>query len=255
MWNPARRNRNIGTPKQGYGQNNKLTIPNPCVASKSFYETLGKYEKVEKLINGHTFIFVIESTRPSCKHACSIGDIETIIENVPVTDYGKLRLIVLRQPKRNEEIISPVWGRLIYSYEFEGDYYPAIIIEAVDYNKKFSFAKSQSPDDNMEFERLKRDGHIFLENKKKFTSIFRIENVRNTQLYRTLPHEFGHYLHYLEVVERADEDGKDSEEWESRWDNYLKIPKSVKERYAHKYAANLLEKLGAANLVPFDRID
>ena len=39
---------------------------------------------------------------------------------------------VRRQPKRKEEIISPVWGRLIYSYEFENDYCPAIILDAID---------------------------------------------------------------------------------------------------------------------------
>ncbi|MEO6851982.1 MAG: hypothetical protein ABI203_10490, partial [Mucilaginibacter sp.] len=151
MWNPLRRNKNIGTPKQGHGRSNKLTIPYPCVISKSFYERLDRYEKIEKEINGHTFTFVVEETRESSKHACSVMDIEQIIKNIPSTDYGSLKLIVLRQPKRKEEIISPVWGRLIYSYEFENNYYPAIIIEAMDYNKKISWDKSLSADNQKEF--------------------------------------------------------------------------------------------------------
>jgi len=60
MYNPTRRNRNIGTAKQGHGSNNKLTIPSPCVVSKDFYERLGSYEKVERLINGHAFLFIMK---------------------------------------------------------------------------------------------------------------------------------------------------------------------------------------------------
>jgi hypothetical protein len=80
MWDPTRRNRNIGTPKQGYGRNNKLTIPSPCLVSKDFYERLGPYKKIEKSINGHLFVFIIEETRKFCEHACSIMDIERILK-------------------------------------------------------------------------------------------------------------------------------------------------------------------------------
>ncbi|WP_405564755.1 hypothetical protein [Polaribacter sp. Asnod6-C07] len=34
MLNPTRRNRNIGTAKQGYGQDNKLVVPYPAVEMK-----------------------------------------------------------------------------------------------------------------------------------------------------------------------------------------------------------------------------
>lgn len=54
-----------------------------------------------------------------------------MITHIPSEDYGDLRFIILRQPKRKEEIISPVWGRLIYSFEFEHEYAPAIILDAV----------------------------------------------------------------------------------------------------------------------------
>ncbi|WP_322518582.1 hypothetical protein [Chitinophaga sancti] len=104
MYNATRRNRNIGTPKQGHGQNNKLTIPEICAISKTFFERLGNYEKLERTINGHDFILVIEQTRESSKHACSTNDIEKIIEQIASSDYGNLKLIILRQPKRKEEI-------------------------------------------------------------------------------------------------------------------------------------------------------
>ena len=254
MWNPIRRNKNIGTIKQGYGRSNKLIIPNPCVVSKSFYERLKEYEKIEKTINDHTFIFIVEATRESCKHACSVKDIERIIENIPSSDYGSLKLIILRQPTRKEELLSPVWGRLIYSYEFEKEYYPAIIIEAVDYNKKINWSKSQSIDDRREFERLKSDGHQFVESKRDFTASLEIENVRNTQLYRTLPHEIGHYIHYWNNVEKHNTDDEDFEEWNKRDEKFSHIPKIEKEKYANKYADELLKKLEKEKLVPFERL-
>ncbi|WDF80045.1 hypothetical protein PQ469_08515 [Mucilaginibacter sp. KACC 22773] len=205
-----------------------------------------------RLINGHEFIFVVEATREPCRHACSIIDIEKIIEHIPVFDYGKLKLIILRQPKRKEEIISPVWGRLIYSYEFEGDYHPAIIIEAANYEKKITWSKSLTADDRQELDRLKADGHLFLEGKTNYTAILDIVNVRTTQLYRTLPHEFGHYVHYLEIVERPGNDEEDYEEWGKRDDVYHKISKNQKESYAHRYADKLLKKLTAEKIAPFD---
>jgi len=42
MKNPIRRNRNIGTAKQGFGQNNKLKIPSPFGTLQAFYESRNK---------------------------------------------------------------------------------------------------------------------------------------------------------------------------------------------------------------------
>jgi hypothetical protein len=252
MYNPVRRSRNIGTAKQGHGQNNNLIIPYPCVVAKSFFERLGPYEKAGRQINGHSFTFVIESTREFCKHACSIADIEKIIENIPAAHYGALKLIVLRQPKRKEEILSPVWGRLIYSYEFEGHYHPAIILEAVDLGKRIRWPKSLSVDNQKELDRLKRDGHPFIETKREFVAPLLIENVRNTQLYRTLPHEFGHYVQYFELVEKPLSEDEDCEARDKRDEAYNKIPVGEKEKYAHSYADELLEKLTTEKVVPFE---
>lgn len=251
MYNPIRRNRNIGTTKQGHGQNNKLTIPKVCASSKTFFERLGTYEKSERTINGHDFLFVIEKTRESSKHACSINDIEKIISHIDPSDYGNLKLIILRQPKRKEEILSPVWGRFIYSYEFENDYYPAIILEAVDYNRKFKWEKKLSIDSQKELERLIADGHPIKQTERSFTSDLKVENVRNTQLYRTLLHEFGHYVHYLQMVERPAIEGEPIENWEIRHSNYFKMSQIEKENFAHKYAETLKQRLIDDNIIPF----
>ncbi|AZA80758.1 hypothetical protein C1637_11955 [Chryseobacterium lactis] len=247
MYNPTRRSKNIGTENQGYGQSNKLTIPSPHGNVKSFYERLTHYQKEIRIINNHEFVFAVEETRDNSIHSCSVDDIQKIIEQIPSEDYGELRFIILRQPKRKEEILSPVWGRLIYSYEFEEEYFPAIILDAIDLNKKLSWSRKQSIEDQQEFERLKEDGHLFIETKRNFTTELKPEIVKNTQLYRTLPHEFGHYVHYLEIVERTEDDHDDYDKREQRMDYYFSLPKSEKEKFAHTYAKRLKDRFTIEN--------
>jgi len=156
MKNPTRRNKNIGTSKQGFSKDNKLVIAWPASVQKYFYERLEKYQKVERVIKGHEFTFIIEETRKNCYHACTVDDLVSLISCIPEKDYGELCYIVLRQPKRKEETLSPVWGRLIYSYEFEDNHYPAVIIEAIDLSRSFKWDKKLSPD-KLEF--VERPSH------------------------------------------------------------------------------------------------
>jgi hypothetical protein len=243
MRNPTRRSRAIGTAKQGYSRANTLTIVTPHQTDKAFYERLGRYEKIEKRIKGHRFVFIIEQIRLHSSHACSVADVAGIIEQLPVMDYGELKFSVFRQPKRKEEIIAPVWGRFIYAYDFEGEYFPAIILEAVDYRRKLKWPVNLSVEAQRELARLRNDGHSIKHDGRFLTADFCLENVRNTQLYRTLPHEFGHYVHYLEVVERAAVEGEAPEMREARRDAYAKISHAEKEVFAHKYADKLRQKL------------
>ena len=236
MFNPTRRNRNIGTAKQGHGQNNKMIISWPAIVEKDFYERLGIFEKETREINGNFYTFIIEETRQHSRHACSVSDVENILQLIPPEDLKDLSLIIFRQPKRKEEILSSVWGRLIYSYEFEGNFQPAIIIEAIDYSKKLKWKKKLSVENQKELNRLISDGHKFVDTGKMYEVDYVIDNVRNTQLYRTLLHEIGHYVHYLNVVVRPEVEDEDFEEWEKRSDFYFSIPSIEKEQFAHSYA-------------------
>lgn len=252
MRNPTRRNRNIGTKKQGFGQNNKFKIATPYGESKIFLERLTDYKKETRIINDHEFIFVTEQTRENSVHCCSINDIEKIIQQIPKSDYGDIKLIILRQPKRKEELLSPVWGRLAYYFEFENEYHPAIILDAIDLIGKLKWNKKISIDGQKELERLREDGHIFEETKREFIANFEFIASRKTQLYRTLPHEFGHYVHYLEVVERFENEKGDYEEWEKRYDFYFSINKDEKEKFAHNYADKLKAKLTKEKIIPYE---
>lgn len=252
MRNPTRRNRNFGTENQGFSQNNKLTISTPYGDTKIFHERLTEYFKETRIINNHEFVFIVEKTRVNSIHCCSINDIEIIIEQIPSKDYGDLKLIILRQPKRKEEILSPVWGRLSYYYEFEGENHPAIILDAIDLTKRLKWNKKLKVDDQQELERLKVDGHAFEETKRDYIVNFEFAPSRNTQLYRTLSHEFGHYVHYLEIVERPEIENEEYEDWEKRYDYYFKINKDEKEKFAQKYADKLKEKLVQRQIIPFE---
>lgn len=135
MYNPNRRNRNIGTAKQGYKRNSNNKMEIPYSKWRVFYENLKKHQTIKKLINGHEFLFIIEQTRPNYKHACSTEDIERIISYIPKQDYGDLKFIILRQPNRKEELLSSAWGRYDPLFAYKDEIFPAIILEAVNYTQ------------------------------------------------------------------------------------------------------------------------
>lgn len=253
MYNPTRRNRNIGTKKQGRSKNNHMRIANTHHDDKEFYERFSAYETTSRIINDHEFIFIIEETREGIQHACTVDDIAHILLHIPPEDYGELRYIVLRQPKRKEEIISPVWGRLIYSFEFQDEYYPAIILEAFDSNRKIVRSKKMQLEDAKEIARLRDDGHVLQDTKRDWVIEHDLNHVRSTQLYRTLPHEFGHYVHYLEVVERPAKPDESYDDWCARDDVYCSLSTDEKEKYAHRYADEFKEKLVEQGVIPFAR--
>lgn len=257
MNNPIKRNKNIGTSKQGHGQNNKLVIPWVATTMKLFHERLEKYTKQYRVINGNNFEFIIEENRLDSKHACTVDDIAEILRHIAPQDYGRLNLIILRQPKRKEEILSPVWGRLIYNYKFEEEYRPAIILESYPFNKKMKWPKSLTPEQLKELNRLKKDGHLFETDRRNHIITPSLESVRNTQLYRTLPHEIGHYKHFLEMVGEIEDSPEEEtyEEYELRKEKYHDLEPSIKEKYAHHFADKFKATLERINIIPFNRIE
>jgi len=253
---PTRRNRNIGTAKQGYSKDNKLVIPRPAVVMKSFYERLTSYTKDSRTINGNRFQFVIEETREDTRHSCTVNDIAEILRHIKPVDYSRLKLIVLRQPKRKEEILNSVWGRLIYLYEFEGVVQPAIIIESQEIGKTLKWSTSLKPEFQKELERLSLDGHKIERTKREYLINSTTESIRSTQLYRTIPHEIGHYKHFLEEVGEIEDspDTETYEEYEIRDDKYHNLNTDIKEKYAHNYADEFMNQMKKVGVIPFEQI-
>jgi hypothetical protein len=248
MFNPSRRNRNIGTPKQGHGQDNELTIP------ESWYSSLRFYEKLNEpvFVKTGSLTICVEKTRNGSIHACTVEDLIHLLNFMPPADINGLGLIVLRQPKRKEETLNPVWGRLIYSYELSKKITPAIVIEAIALGKKFLRSKKMSIESQQEFLRLKNDGHLFVEDKASFVGEFTLDATRNTQLYRTFFHEVGHFVQYQQrVLDFIDETSE--EQFEKIESDYFHIPTVEKETFAHKYAAKICDELNKNNHIPFER--
>lgn len=126
------------------------------------------------------------------------------------------------------------------------------MLEAIDLSRRIIYGrKSQTPEQQNELKRIIRDGHIILEHKSEYIYQPTISCCRNTQLYRTLLHEIGHYVQYLECTVRKKCSHSDQIDYEEL---YHKIPKSEKESFAHKYAETKKEELERNGVIPFDRM-
>lgn len=254
-WNPTKRNRNIGTSKQGYGSDNEFATPQPADTLLYYYE---RYEKAEtSLIHSHgkDIPVIVEDLKKDYHYSCTAKDVERILNHLPEEDLHEFGLLIFRQPKRKEEILCPVWGRLVYSLEYKDDFYPAIIIEATPEQMKLRHPKKQTVGGKLKFNLLIDHGITFKEYKREFIADITEEDARNIQLYKTLLHEVGHYVHYLERVERPGFEEEGIDEWEKRYNKYLQIVVREKEEFADRYAVNMGDHLIEKGIIPFDRIE
>ncbi|MCU0436428.1 MAG: hypothetical protein MUC49_00835 [Raineya sp.] len=237
MRNPIRRNQNIGTSKQGAKKQSIFSLPFDSNNLLDFYEKLSSYQKLEIDLGDKKILFVVEGTKKDFIHACSIEDVVYILKSIDFKYWKTLEMIVLRQPKKKEVFISPVWGRLIYSYSFENQYKKTIVLESVNCFKKLKWSKKLHSQEQKELERLRKDGHFILEQKNYYEIQINIDSARNTQLYRTLLHEIGHLYHFAIINEET----------------YKKLPSSEKEYFAHQFSDELKKELEEQQIIPFKR--
>jgi hypothetical protein len=235
--NATRRNRNIGTVKSGHGQDNRLVISICDPQAVYHYESLKTYSAVAREINSKPITFIVEETRADSYHACTVDDIAHVLRHIPSADIEGIDLIVLRQPKRKEEILRPLWGRVGFYVEIGKHRGRAIFIEAISLSKPMRWSKSLVPDVEIELERLESDGHEITSTKRHHIVSSSLESIRATQLYRTLLHEVGHHVDYSRNANAFDR----------------KIP-NEKEAFAHRYADALQEELRKKKVIPFERI-
>jgi hypothetical protein len=246
-WNAGRRNRNAGTSKSGRGADNRLAIPDPRNDDRMFWGRLRSAVPVEA---GGLCIW-LEPCGPGFVHAATVADIVHMMALLPAEDISGLRNIVLRQPTRKQRLLSQVWGRFVYQARLGKHEGPAIILEAHPTGESFQRSRSERPEDAEETERLRADGH-HVATQRCVVIATTIDSVRTTQLFRTIPHEVGHYVHYQrEVVGPA---GNDVDRWLLLWDRYFARPAREREDFAHRYARDAAERLSARGEVPFERL-
>jgi hypothetical protein len=257
-FNPIRRNRNIGTSRQGHGQDNKLVVPRVCAAERDWPEDLGAHRIIKRSIKGREVTFIVEKTHGGCQHACSVEDIAHVISNIPSDDWRGLKTFVLRQPTQKQRILRPAWGRLCYSANLglpadgattRG---PAVFIESMNFDTRLEWPSGLKPSDQAELERLRADGHQISRDRQKFVFSMTSESVRVTQLYRTLLHEIGHWLDFLKNVEIPAQAG-DGERTKLS-EAYFSRPTDEREAFAHRYAQLTKDHLTRFGIIPFTRI-
>lgn len=243
-WDARRRNKNIGTAQSGRSQNNRMTIPERWIGDKwiQFHEKLNNPVTSERIINGHEIMFLIEPVQPGFFHACTPDDIVQVLKLLPQKHIEGIDLIVLRQPKRKERILQPVWGRLLYWTEIQRYSGVAVHIEAQAVDGISYWSKSLAPENFQELERLEEDGHQVISEARRYVIQMTAESIRATQLYRTLPHEVGHYVDYLLNMDK-----------EGNSDLFWSKPSKDKEDFAHRYAREFVEREKKAGNIPFQR--
>ncbi len=247
-WDPTRRNRNLGTPKAGHGLANRMVIPESWNDFRAYWAKLTN--AVELTLGGYTLL--VEPCPPGLVHAVSIDDVVRMVAHVPRTDVSRIKAVVLRAPSKKQLLLASVWGRLAYFADFGSVQGPAVILEAHPKGYCFELPLSLSPDEAEELERLRGDGHEITRTKRSWKIHTTVESVRSTQLFRTLPHEVGHYVQYDREVRQAALRGERSAA--DLEDHYFTKPLREKEDFAHRYARELVEQLSRDGRVPFARL-
>jgi hypothetical protein len=237
---PTRRSRNIGTAKQGHGQNNRLTIPAAYVAKRRWEELVGATAQEVHLVHSRSMQFILEELNAGYFHSCDVGILRRVLDLFPTEDLEGIGAILLRRPTRKQTVLESSWGRLTYFANvgvgnekplYQG---PLITLEAQEIGKAVVWSKSLGPNGQRELDRLREDGHSIEDDGRKYRISMSVESVRNTQLMRTLPHEIGHWVDYLQKVERLGNAGV--EQWEALQDRYFQRPIVEREKFAHRYA-------------------
>lgn len=250
MRDARRRNRNIGTPLAGRGKDNRNVIPDRWSDLSSYWENLQSPVVVRRDIEGNSISFIVEPPRAGSAHACTVDDICEVLRLLPKHHARYISLVVLRQPTRRQETLNPVWGRLGYWSEICGIEGPGIYLEARPAPTDETWPLSLTPDQQRELARLKNDGHAVEKKKRGYEIHSTYESIRNTQLFRTVAHEVGHYVDYL-TFDAGNSIEHGSAEF---WDLYGAKPGKDKEDFAHRYADEFQSLMKSTGNFPFRQL-
>jgi hypothetical protein len=253
METPTRRNKNIGTAKQGRGRNNRADIPWPYHDSSNLGITRNAvWIPVE--IKNNKFHIVVEPTRPGHVHSCTIDDLITMLGHVPEKYLMGIKFFILKQPTRKQIVLRPVWGKFLYGIDADDLHGGAVFLWASKPETVFVWPKSICPLDQREMNRLEAEGHRLVLGSKAWNMISLLGATRHTQLYRTLPHEIYHFHQYYKHVLAPLSRCKAPATVADLKATYDSLTYQVKEDYANRHAEALFKELKSKGHVPFSRI-
>jgi hypothetical protein len=249
-YDARRRNRHQGTAARGHGRDNRLVVPSVrgelgVISWRSRtglpVQRVGAHRTVHREIAGKGWTFVVERTSPDCWHACSVDDLARMLALIPGEDHEGLDLVILHQPTRKYRQLDGSWGQLCYSVELGRRDCAAVVLHAfaASGSWRWNRGRGPGPDDWQELERLRQDGHEITGCGRKLTIHTTRQAVRDTQLYRTVPHEIGHWTDFLEQARREDTRER---------------PAREREHSAHRYADTIREQLTRNGHIPFPQM-
>jgi len=224
--------------------------------------SLGEHTTLEVIINKRKFYIFVEKIIKNFVHAVTPEDIiqllpyiEHEIEDDEATEFA----IVLTQPQKNN---TPSWGYFCTSDfdQFDGKavFITATNLQPIEWGNHL---KGGNNSGFSELERLQEDGHNIIREAKNITIYPTLEATRNTQLYRTLLHEFGHYVDQYNKIHKISkrdwkmEGYKDEFDYYTRLDDlYWSTQRDQHEEFAHNFAKKMSSMLKEKGVIPFDRL-
>jgi hypothetical protein len=248
-WNPSRRNRKIGTKDQGFKLLKPFDIPSLWRGGRIFWQTLKDPLALPCAVGDHAFTIVVEPTFEGFRHHVSVADLLEVIRHIPEDDRRDITVFALRQPTRKENVFSPVWGRMGYLADFGRYSGPSVALEAQPVNLTYKIENSVSAEVMRELTMLEREGHDVRRTRRHYTIQSPPEAIRTTQLFRTLLHEIGHYVDFLEKVVRPSQAPNAPDDLHHL---YFARPAMEREHFAERYANSIRDTLAAKGVIPFE---
>ena len=194
--------------------------------------------RCSRTIRERTTWFFVEPPTGDCRYACTVDDVARLLSKVPLDDWAGMSSIVFRQPTRRQDLLRPVWGRVVFDTTVSGVTGSAIHLDAQDPRQEIRWSRSLGPDDQKELSALAADGHRVARSRRWWSIRPTLDSTRATQLYRTLLHEIGHHVDWRRATPEL----------------YFRRPTQELERSADRYAMTLRTKIEQRRAIPFDRI-
>ena len=88
--NPVRRNRNIGTAKQGHGQDNELVIPQALNDDRFYTERLQDPREFKFQVHGVERVALVEEPSSGHVYGCTPTDLARLLALLPPDDIDDL---------------------------------------------------------------------------------------------------------------------------------------------------------------------
>ena len=218
-WNPAKGNRKAGTkPSSKNWRTNKMVVPGTTWLDRngdrcSYYEYMRGAAQASHDVHGQNVISLYQQPRDGFGYRCTPEDVAAMLNLLPVDDVSDIEIIAFRQPTRKQWTLRPAWGRMMFYAEFSGISGTCLMLEASKIGAVTKYPRRQVIETAEEMDRLCRDGHELVEDRRGWTLVTTEDSIRSGVLYRTVPHEVGHCVdldrymsdpQYADVIEALD---------------------------------------------------